>query len=69
MRIRDDVDSRLNQNHALDFGDQAHNYARLERHKGDTLFQTIRCSLCFLIGINNPRVLRFGLVWAAGIEQ
>lgn len=47
VRIRYSVDLRLNRSHALDLGEQALNYARLERHKGLALClrqQTVDCS-------------------------
>lgn len=65
MRTRYGVDSRLNQSHALDFVDQAHNYARLERQKG-VAFYFKKPAVNLYIGIGNPRVQRFWFSLGSG---
>lgn len=40
-----------------------------EAQRTGYLFQATCGRLCFLIGVSNPRVQRFGLVWAAGLSN
>lgn len=63
LRIRYGVVSRLNHNHALDFGDPAHNYARLERAKRSDYFFCFRQhAVDFHIGISSLNHESNGLV-------
>lgn len=64
-RTRYGVDLNLNLNHALDSVDQAHNYARLDWHKGMSVC-LVQHTVDLEIALSNSAVQRLGLVWAAG---